>query len=466
VPGWAGDYGAGRVAIWAGHEGFFGGGADGRFDNDVFRGNLITWLLQDGRRLGLTSGHSEWLTLAGFSPALTTALSQRGVVVGDAAGSLTPDTLADYDALVVGNPWGELSTAEIAALEQWVRGGGGLLVLGLGWSWYANHPDPTGADYAVNRLGTVFGWQVEDGQIEDPDAPNSDSAQPAFRSAPLADYTPARVVVLRAAEADIDSVKQLAVEQPGDIYIIEGQYTGLQLPTAKWAGLNSPSQALAILDRAYTTHLALIGGANRPYGGAVIWYESAADPQGEYWMHSGNPIIYKQEAADEIITSLNAGWPGWGMLHELGHDFVISACGDMFVHSGTDEPWCNVFTVWSIEHNGWPQRENTFDAGHAYAAQAQPDFAQLTSDPWPLLGCLELIWSRYGWEGMQRLLTRAATDCAAGVTPEDDAWRTDYLAEQLSQGYGVDLAPVLEHWGFTVSPAACQQTAGLPPAQL
>jgi hypothetical protein len=41
------------------------------------------------------------------------------------------------------------------------------------------------------------------------------------------------------------------------------------------------------------------------------------------------------------------------------------------------------------------------DAGHAYHAQAPPDFAVLLADPFIFLGCLDLITARYGWSGMK-----------------------------------------------------------------
>jgi hypothetical protein len=328
--------------------------------------------------------------------------------------------------------------------------------------------------------------KVLDGTITDPAAPNGDSGQPAFSVRPLSEYVPARVQILHAigahqdsaeqwapanlqrfvVEPQVDEVKQMARSFPNDIFIVEGRHMGLQLPTADWAKLDSPSQMISVLDSAYEVELELVGEANRAYGGAMIWYVAADDPQGEYWFHSGNPIVFKQEAGEEIVNSFNAGWPGWGMLHEQGHNMVITACNDLFVHSGTAEPWCNVFSVWAIQRMGWPEREGSYDAGHAYHAQATPDFRQLTSDPWVLLGCLELVWSKYGWGGMQEFMTHAAQDAAAGKSSPDDAAATAYFVENLSRAYGRDFAPLIAHWGFPVSAASRATTAQYPPAEI
>ncbi len=466
VPGWLGPAGRGRVVVWGAHEGFFGPGPDGRLDNDRLRENLLGWLLDGGKRLGFTSTHSEWLTADGLSPVLGAWLDAAGVSHGDVGAALAPDVLARYDCIVVGNPWGGFSPAEQLALEAWVRDGGALLLLGLGWSWHGGHNDPTGRAYPVNQLARCFKCHVEDGTITDPETPERDSAQPTFGVRPLSAFTPRQVQVLRAAEVDVEQVRQLALEHPENIYIVEGQHMGLQLPNADWAALDSPSRMIEILDSAYQAELALVGGKNSAYDGALIWYVAADDPQGEYWFHSGNPIVFKQEAGPEIVESFNAGWPGWGMLHEQGHNMVITACNNLYVCEGTAEPWCNVFTVWAIHAMGWPQREGSYDAGQAYHAQAQPDFKQLTRDPWILLGCLELIWSRYGWDGMQRFMTQAATDAAAGRSASGDAAATAYFVEQLSAAYGRDFAPLIAHWGFGVSAASAALTKQYPAAEI
>ena len=124
----------------------------------------------------------------------------------------------------------------------------------------------------------------------------------------------------------------------------------------------------------------------------------------------------------------------------------------------------------SCRQNGWdyvPQMgADIFATGHAHHAEASPSYDRLLSDPWILLGCLELVWSRYGWEGMQRFMTQAATDVAGGVAAGDDAARIAYFAEELSAAYGVDLAPVIAHRGFPVSAASLAATSTLPPADL
>jgi hypothetical protein len=471
-PGYLGLVGAGRVVAWAGHEGAFGGEGDGREDNDAFRERLLTWLLDGGTRIGFGSAHGEWLRLDGFSPAVRARLEARGLQLAELPGTLDAAALAGVDVLVVGNPWGDLSPEEIEAVATWVEGGGAALVLGLGWSWRGNNDDPAADRYPVQRLGRRLGFEVMDGAIFDPGAPAGTADLPAYDVRPLSTYDPLEVVVLRAAEADVSRVAALAEARPDALYVIEGAHMGLSLPNADWAELVDPIGAVEALDRIYTAELALTGGANPPFGGDMVWILGVDAPDAPWWMHSGNPIIYQAAAARaEIIPRLNAeGHPGWGLAHEHGHNMHISACGDLFVPSQTVEVWPNVFGLYSYRENGWdfaPQMgADLFDRGHAYHASPAPDFAQLAADPFILLGCFDVLIGRYGWEGMGRFLTTAATEAAAGARGGDDAARLAYLVEGLSVAYGVDLAPVFEHWGFAVTAGTRAATGALPAADL
>jgi hypothetical protein len=472
APGWLGMPGAGRVVVWAGHEGAWGPAGDGLADNDAFRERLLAWLLGDGTRVGFAAGHGEWLQADGCSPELAARLAARGATIGPVAGALDAAALAGQDVVVLGNPWNELTDAELAALEGWVRDGGGLLVLGLGWSWPMYHADPAGEQYPVNRLGERLGFRVQDGSIYDPEAPSGTPEQPGYQVRPLVDYQPRELVVLRAAETDVGAVKALAAAEPDGLYVIEGAHMGLQLPTRDWALLDDPAGALAALDRLYEAELDLVGGVHPPFGGAVVWIVSVDDPDAAWWMHSGNPIVYLAEAArSELIPRFNAeGHPGWGIAHEQGHNMHGESCGNLFVAEVTGEVWVNVFAVWSFRQNGWDWASQMgaglFDAGHAYHAQAVPDFAELAADPFILLGCFDLLWTRYGWDGMREFLTRAAGEATGGATAGDDAARTAYFIEGLSAAYEVDFAPLFAHWGFAVSDATRAVTAAWPASDI
>lgn len=450
VPGWLGNYGSGRVAIWDGHPAFFTQGADGRDDNERLRIQLIDWLRDGGGHVAFATGHGEKPMEEVFSGVLWQHLSDSGAELHEIDAELTTENLRDSGLLVIGSTWQRITAAEVDAIEDHVLNGGGLLVIGIGWAYSGYADDPDSAQYIPNVLGERFGWHVEFTTMSDPDTPSGEPGTPAFQVLPITDYTPAQITVIRGTAQEIDNVAQLAEARPQDIHIIEGQHIGVCLPNEYWAQLDSPSGLLALFDAMYESHDALTGNANPPYGGDVIWYVPEDVDDVGWYMHAGNPIVYRHYAAAEIVKQYNEEQRlGWGIVHELGHDFHISSCDNNMIPDGTGENWANVWSVWTNTAMGWPQHERYAREGNPY--HESPDYATLASDNWILLDCLDMIWQRYGWEGMQVFLTDVATQTAAGLSLRDNAERQSLLIEGMSQAYGVDFCDLFAHWGFPVS---------------
>jgi hypothetical protein len=472
APGWLGRVGAGRVVVWAGHEGAFGTSQDGIEDNDAFRVRLIDWLRGSGTRVAFLSGHREWFGEDKLSAVVRAEMQGRGVSITSLGAPLDGAALERVDVLVFGNPWGPVSASELDAIAEWVRRGGAVLALGLGWSWPGWSADSTGGTYPLNQLGARLGFHVVNGAIDDPGATTGASSAPGYEFRTLDEFAPRSVRVLRASETDVGQVKALAAASPETRFVIEGTYMGLSLPTESWAKLNDPAAAVAALDKVYLAELAMVSGSNPPFGGANVWIVPGDQADEAWWMHSGNPIVYQSRAAvAEIIPHLNSeGHPGWGIAHELGHNFHSSTCGDLFVTEDTGEVWPNVFALASYRANGWDYRpqmgSELLNVGHRHHAEATPDFAALKADPFILLGCLDLIGKEHGWDGMRVFLTRAARDHAAGMTAGSEAERLAYWVDVMSESYQIDFAPLIAHWGFPVAKASFAKTSAYPPSPL
>ncbi|MDD5094244.1 MAG: C25 family cysteine peptidase [Dehalococcoidia bacterium] len=99
-------------------------------------------------------GYSDWADL----------LRYRGMKVDKATtGPITIDLLGNYDAVVIPEPTQAYSKGEIDAIAQYVRGGGGVLLLGE-WGSYAQDK---GIYPVVNQIGGVFGLSFGDDVVED-----------------------------------------------------------------------------------------------------------------------------------------------------------------------------------------------------------------------------------------------------------------------------------------------------------
>jgi|CXWL01.1.fsa_nt_gi broad specificity phosphatase PhoE len=170
------DYGDGRVLAVA-HDGILKGPASAR--GDGFLRRTLAWLKgpSGAQRVVISAGHCEWLPHDAPNWRLPALMRDWGheVVVTETA--LDDETLAQAGVLIVGNAWGDFSDDEIAAVERFVRRGGGVLAVGLGWSWAQDgaledmkcegmnalqNVDDL-ATYPMNRLAQPFGvrWTLD-----------------------------------------------------------------------------------------------------------------------------------------------------------------------------------------------------------------------------------------------------------------------------------------------------------------
>jgi len=168
-------YGSGRV-VALGHEGIM---FDSVYDNTQFHRNVARWLNNGlSHRIGFSSGHSEGVRLdnsTAFTKAVTGEYS-----LAQLAATITFTSLAGVDVLVLGNAWRSFTSGEMAAVEAFVANGGGLLLVGLGWSWLTFHPGSTLADYPMAQIGASYGISWAAGILSDPT--DNYSGSPVFHS--------------------------------------------------------------------------------------------------------------------------------------------------------------------------------------------------------------------------------------------------------------------------------------------
>ena len=160
------EYGAGRV-IAVGHEGLLANSAT--LDNGDFLVNALEWLDEPTGtgEIRATSGHGEFAA-GGALSGLTTLADAAGLNLVGLGGTVTTAALDDVSVLIVGNAWGDFTAAEIEAIEEFVDGGGGLLLAGLGWSWVSSNPDETLEDYPMIQLAEPYGIRWLTNIVSDP----------------------------------------------------------------------------------------------------------------------------------------------------------------------------------------------------------------------------------------------------------------------------------------------------------
>jgi hypothetical protein len=152
------SFGQGRVMA-LGHEHMLTH-QDEAGNNDFLR-DAIAWLRAEGEpRVVLSVKPTD--TLMRFtsrtysSTVLKNKLRAWGYRVETTEDAGAPGVLDGAGILVIANAWGKFKRKELDAITAFVKGGGGLLAAGLGWSWSQQRPL---SQYPMNELLKRFGAQ-------------------------------------------------------------------------------------------------------------------------------------------------------------------------------------------------------------------------------------------------------------------------------------------------------------------
>ncbi len=171
------EYGSGRIVI-LGHGNVLSN--TDLLDNGVFALNVMSWLDDSGTGdLRYTTGHAEWLNGTALG-GLAGLVGSQGMTLSALAAPIQSSALAGVSTLIVGNAWGDLTTDEIEDVRQWVDAGGGLLLVGLGWSWEPYHQGSTIEDYPMMKLAQPYDVRWLRNTISDPT--DQSMGSPVFRT--------------------------------------------------------------------------------------------------------------------------------------------------------------------------------------------------------------------------------------------------------------------------------------------
>lgn len=156
--GVASTYSNGR-AIGLAHEGFVTDNNLPLFDNSLFISQAIHWLSQGNNSANITIKNG-WVN-NGNTVLLQNQLQSLGHTVTTTNSSFSSTLLSSTDVLIIGNHWNgnsPYSSGEISAVNNFISNGGGVLILGLGWSWPGSL-----SDYPMNNIASLFGFEFTGG---------------------------------------------------------------------------------------------------------------------------------------------------------------------------------------------------------------------------------------------------------------------------------------------------------------
>ena len=93
----------------------------------------------------------------GFANDGDMVLFDNLTLFANAFGWLDQNLLSDAGVVFIGNAWGAFMQAELDALNEFLQQGGGLFLMGLGWSWEPHNEGRTLDDYPMNQIGAFCG---------------------------------------------------------------------------------------------------------------------------------------------------------------------------------------------------------------------------------------------------------------------------------------------------------------------
>jgi hypothetical protein len=169
----AGSFGAGRVVAWSEQGYLKADDPDGNgvphlqeYSNLKFALNAVAWCAHADTSLpvAVLESHDCEIRSSGGYDSLIRAIKDAGYQVVGYSGALQAEQLSAFGCLVIGFPRQPFQEREIAALHDYVNGGGGVLLIGKVW----RPQGKTLSDHPVNQVATAFGMCFTEATVVDP----------------------------------------------------------------------------------------------------------------------------------------------------------------------------------------------------------------------------------------------------------------------------------------------------------
>jgi hypothetical protein len=306
--------------------------------------------------------------------------------------------------------------------------------------------------------------------------PSSAPYRPTSKFLGVTIGTEDREIVIHPATGHTDaSLKQLLADNGDKHNLVEGQHVLLHLPNEVWDGYADPKKVIDTYDAIYQAEYELIGGKVKIYDGKLPFL---TDLDTDIYMYCSSHCGQSLDAAWAIQNHWNRGEMRqalWGVGHEMGHAMTIRGMG-LIYGDFEAESWVNVPNVYALKKLGLYSEAKQAAFGYAkdYPGSNGRAYDDLPDNERDVSILLEnthvfiklpiLLADHYGWAGMQQFCTKATQDHAQGIsTGRDTQSKIDYMVQNLSTAYGMDVSNLFERWKLYPSSAVKMSVSTLPP---
>jgi hypothetical protein len=443
--------------------------------NDVFTSNILNWLGNGYpyKKVILYMHIGNWFNKGILTAKAKELLAARGVEIGELSSKVTDGDLKECDLLIIARPSQLIEQNEIHTIVSYVAKGGGLLMTGMGWFWEAQNKSHDIKDFPLNRLGEHLGFEYSRTSIDKTPSNNREGV----RRYSLVNFQP--LSTRRPIEVKNYSIKghsnsfitnSIALNKDKYYYTVEGEHVIVSMPYRFWMKCKKPVDFITRLDFVYELYASLTDGI-KPFDGNKILILNIDNMS--FHMSSGNPILSRQDRIEYILGELdksNYKNPSWGLMHELGHDFIIGMKHYFVFGHGDNESWAEFFALYGCQKLGLePDKKPTWlKAARAYHESGEQDFERIKNEEWLMIGFLHHIQEQYGWDVYRKLFKRYAELIRENNYPDfnETERKVNLFVKELSLAVGANFYPYFDRWGFPVNRTIYKELKYLPKAKL
>ncbi|MHC4154069.1 MAG: M60 family metallopeptidase [Planctomycetota bacterium] len=449
--------------------------------NEVFTANILNWLGNGykHKKVAVYTHLGRWFNKDRLSAKAKELLGSRDVEIIELGSKVTDEDLKECDLFIIVRPSRIIDPNEIGSIVSYVGQGGSLLMTGMGWFWEAQNKTHDISDFPLNRLGEHLGFEYSKTSINKAPRNNKKGLRRyslvSFR--PLASRKPVEVKNYSIKEHSNSSITR-SISQTRDKYhyVVEGEHVIVSMPYRFFKKCKRPAGFIAQLDVVYELYADFTDGIV-PFDGEKILILNVDNLK--FHMSSGNPILSRQDRIEYILGELeksNYKNPSWGLMHELGHDFIIGMKHRFVFGDGDNESWAEFFALYGCQVLGLEHKETFWKAkARAYHESGEQDFERIKKEKWMMIGFLHHIQEQYSWDVYRRLLKRYAELVRENDYPDinktkkdvvETQKKVDLFVKELSLAAGANLYPYFDRWGFPVNRPINKELEHLPKAQL
>jgi hypothetical protein len=449
--------------------------------NDNFTVNILNWLGNGykHKKVVIYTHLGRWFNKAKLTAKAKELLASKGAEIIELGSQVTDEDLKECDLFIIVRPSRMIDQSEISSIVSYVEQGGSLLMTGMGWFWDVQNKTHDIKDFPLNRLGEHLGFEYSKTSIDRTHRNNKKGPQRyslvSFR--PLSSRKPVKVKNYSLKEHSNSFITQnIALNKDKYYYVVEGEHVILSMPFRFFMKCKRPVEFIRQLDVVYELYADLTDGV-KPFEGNKIVILNIDNMS--FHMSSGNPILSRQDRIEYIVGELeksNYKNPSWGLMHELGHDFIIGMKHRFVFGDGDNESWAEFFALYGCQELGLEHKEPTWkETARAYHESGEQDFVRIKTEKWMMIGFLHHILDEYGWDVYKKLFKRYAELVRENDYPDindikknvaETEKKVDVFVKELSLAAGANFYHYFERWGFPVKQSVNEELKHLPKAKL